>query len=105
MLTRHSPAVVPLSAWARTGFTGRLLLLCSAVCVAPFFWSVKPQLKWPSSSFAPARESFSEDALDKDLFRVAIISLGNREGAVIGMDPQTGRIRAFTNPQLALEEN
>lgn len=103
MLARYSPGVVPLSGLARTGFTGRLLLCSAAACVAVFYWSVKPQMKWPSSSFAPSRESFNEAALDQILYRAATTSLGDREGAVIMIDPQTGRIRAFINPQLAFE--
>jgi cell division protein FtsI/penicillin-binding protein 2 len=104
MLARYSPGLVPLSGFARTGFTGRLLLCSAAACVAVFFWSVKPQMKWPSSFFAPSRESFNEAALDQVLYRAATTSLGDREGAVIMIDPQTGRIRAFINPQLAFEE-
>jgi stage II sporulation protein D len=103
MLARYSPGVLPLSGLAKTGFTGRLFLCSAVACVAVFFWSVKPRMKWPSSSFAPSRESFNEAVLDQVLYRAATISLGDREGAVIMIDPQTGRIRAFINPQLAFE--
>ena len=50
-------------------------------------------------------ESINADTLDRSLQRVATLALGDRRGAVIVMDPQTGRIRAVVNPELAFEEN
>src|SRR6185295_14464170 len=41
---------------------------------------------------------------DRALARAAIEALGDREGAVLVMDPQTGRIRAVVNPRLAFEQ-
>ena len=43
----------------------------------------------------------SEHRLDAQLQRAANASLDGREGTVIVMDMQTGRIRAVTNPELA----
>src|SRR5262245_56478103 len=42
--------------------------------------------------------------LDEDLKRAATEALGDREGAVIVIDPQTGRLRAVINPRLAFEQ-
>jgi SpoIID/LytB domain protein len=46
-----------------------------------------------------------EETLDRNLQRAATTALGDRRGAVIVMDPQTGRVRAIVNPKLAFEEN
>ncbi|MGE0884167.1 MAG: SpoIID/LytB domain-containing protein [Blastocatellales bacterium] len=42
--------------------------------------------------------------MDDALQRVATSALGEREGAVIVVDPQTGRLRAVVNPRLAYEQ-
>jgi stage II sporulation protein D len=48
--------------------------------------------------------SLSESELDAVLQKVAEESLGGREGAVIVIDPQNGRLRAVVNPRLAFEQ-
>jgi stage II sporulation protein D len=52
------------------------------------------------------RETQSANASDVDraLARAAAEALGDREGAVLVMDPHTGRIRAVVNPRLAFEQ-
>lgn len=42
--------------------------------------------------------------VDRALARAATEALGDREGAVLVMDPQTGRLRAVVNPRLAFEQ-
>ena len=42
--------------------------------------------------------------LDRALQQAAIAALGDREGAVLVMDPLTGRLRAVVNPRLAFEQ-
>jgi SpoIID/LytB domain protein len=59
----------------------------------------QPTTKAPQS--APA---LSESELDAALQKVAEESLGEREGAVIVIDPQNGRLRAVVNPRLAFEQ-
>jgi stage II sporulation protein D len=54
---------------------------------------------------ASSSEFANADTLDRRLQLAATAALGNRRGAVIVMDPQTGRIRAVVNPELAFEEN
>lgn len=51
------------------------------------------------------RPIVSEDETDVTLQRTAAIALAQREGAIIVMDPQTGRVRAVVNPQVAFEES
>src|SRR5260370_33460016 len=48
--------------------------------------------------------SVTEDKIDQALQSVATAALGQREGAIIVMDAQTGRVRAVGNPQLAFRE-
>jgi penicillin-binding protein 2 len=43
--------------------------------------------------------------IDQRLQQAATRALGDRRGTVIIMDPQTGRIRAVVNPQLAFEKS
>jgi stage II sporulation protein D len=50
---------------------------------------------------APVRDSYAEqDAL---LQTASIAALGEREGAIVIIDPQTGRVRALVNPRLAYQ--
>jgi stage II sporulation protein D len=52
----------------------------------------------------PNQTSLGESDLDRALQRVASESLGEREGTVIIIDPQNGRLRAIVNPRLAFEQ-
>jgi stage II sporulation protein D len=55
--------------------------------------------------FGPATDLINAADLDQRLQRAATLALGERRGAVIVMDPQTGRIRALVNPELAFTES
>src|SRR5947209_12755986 len=46
----------------------------------------------------------SEDETDAALQRAAQSALGGREGTVLVLDAQTGRVRAVVNPRVAFEE-
>ena len=50
-----------------------------------------------------ARHFYSEDEVDAALGRAALAALGSREGTIIVMDAQTGRVRAAANERLARE--
>jgi stage II sporulation protein D len=50
-------------------------------------------------------ESANEDKLDQRFAIAATAALGDRRGAVIVMDPQTGRVRAVVNSEMAFGEN
>ncbi|HVS82935.1 MAG TPA: SpoIID/LytB domain-containing protein [Pyrinomonadaceae bacterium] len=45
-----------------------------------------------------------DDYVDAALQQAATAALGQREGAIIVMDPQTGRVRAVVNPKIAFTE-
>jgi stage II sporulation protein D len=51
----------------------------------------------------PARVRVSESDMDAALQRAAAGALGSREGAIIVLDAQTGRVRAAVNPRAAEE--
>ncbi len=71
-----------------------LAILCS--CAAQ---QAQPAIDQPQ----PAT-SLAESELDEALQKVADEALGQREGAVIVIDPQNGRLRAVVNPRLAFEQ-
>src|SRR5215475_4781502 len=58
----------------------------------------------PSATSPQSAPSLSESELDAALQKAAEESLGEREGAVIIIDPQNGRLRAVVNPRLAFEQ-
>src|SRR5882672_2662426 len=47
----------------------------------------------------------SETEIDATLQGAAAQALGQREGTIIVMDPQTGRVRAVVNPDLAFADS
>lgn len=47
---------------------------------------------------------FSEAEIDAGLQRAATAALGGREGTIVLIDPQTGRLRAVVNSRFAFEE-
>lgn len=58
----------------------------------------------PFSFHSPAANANSADDLDQRLQRAATLALGDRRGSIIVMDPQTGRIRALVNAEIAFEK-
>jgi stage II sporulation protein D len=59
-------------------------------------------------AFTPSRRSNSStsaELIDARLQQAATRALGDRRGTIIVMDPQTGRVRAVVNPDLAFAEN
>jgi stage II sporulation protein D len=52
-----------------------------------------------------AANTTGDSQLDQRLQQAATLALGDRRGAIIVMDPQTGRIRAVVNSQLAFQES
>ena len=78
---------------AQKGRAFVLLLLC--LCAAAL-------LAWALPGGRGARP-LGEEELDAELLRAAEEALGGREGAVLVMDAQTGRLRAVVNRRLAFE--
>src|SRR5215207_7385452 len=75
------------------------LLLMSVVLIIVYF-SITHSHGPPVPNQA---EQFAGE-LDQRLQSVAAAALGEREGAIVVLDPQTGRLRAVVNPKLALQQ-
>lgn len=71
------------------------LLLCSCASSQPGKAFISPQSQFDTES---------KPASDERLQQIAAEALGGREGAVLVIDPQTGRLRAVVNPRLAFEQ-
>ena len=89
------------------GLISRRLLALAAftVCLVIFAGAFVLTAPRHSGWFASSAESIDADNIDQRLQHAATLALGERRGAVIVMDPQTGRIRAVVNPQVAFAEN
>ena len=76
---------------------GRVLFGVLSICLLLSAWAFTPSRHSNSSSSAAL--------IDARLQQAATRALGDRRGTVIVMDPQTGRVRAVVNPDLAFAEN
>ena len=80
-------------------------VLLLAVAGLSIFVAGLSRLSTPLPSFSSTETSAaSEDDVDAVLQQAAASSLGQREGTIIVMDPQTGRVRAVVNPALAFDQ-
>src|ERR1043166_1634447 len=75
------------------------------ISVALLFWAFGPNGAGQSSFFSSSGKPTNADLIDQRLQRAATQALGDRRGTVIVMDPQTGRVRAVVNPEIAFAEN
>ena len=75
-----------------------LILTCA--CAAILLLIIpSPNTRW--APFDSSSENVrNETETDAALQEAAIAALGQREGAIIVMDPQSGRVRAVVNPQI-----
>src|SRR5437588_3459429 len=80
-----------------------LVLTCACVALL-LFNSPFPKNRWRIFAWPNESPALREAAIDSALQRAATASLGQREGAIIVMDSQTGRIRALVNSQLAFDQ-
>lgn len=87
--------------WLTTKPTRALALLLMPVVLALIYFSLTCSGSPPSTEAAVKR---SEPALDQHLQSVATSALGDREGAIVVLDPRTGRLRAVVNPKLAFQQ-
>ncbi len=78
--------------------------LCSLLCGAMILCACTWPKSRPEAVEVRAETSASEAGQDASLQRAATEALAEREGTLIVMDPQTGRIRALVNPRLAFEQ-
>lgn len=58
----------------------------------------------PTTQVEAAQAVINEDEVDAAIERAARAALGEREGAVVVMDAQNGRLRAVVNPHIAFEQ-
>src|SRR6266850_5093522 len=82
-----------------------LLLSAVTVCAVVSFGTITLRSTRHSPFSASLAKSASEDNLDQRLAHAATAALGDRRGTIIVMDPQTGRVRAVVNSEIAFEEN
>ena len=71
---------------------------CLAILLLGFPLSIG---NWKSLNFSIGDSRADESQVDSALQQSAAATLGEREGAIIVIDPQTGRIRALVNSQMA----
>ncbi|PYS87245.1 MAG: hypothetical protein DMF70_00895, partial [Acidobacteria bacterium] len=91
-------AVSLLVVFARPLFNSRrarTLVLLSASIITSLSGSAPRRLSPPIAS---------ENEIDAALQQAATEALGQREGAILVMDPQTGRVRVVVNPKVAFSE-
>lgn len=85
------------------------LIVFIALLSALFSSCAQPQKTDDDEKSAPdkdKKDSVTVNAaeLDRALTEAATAALGDREGAVLVMDPHNGRLRAVVNPRLAFEQ-
>jgi stage II sporulation protein D len=81
-----------------------LVFAALAICLVIVAWATAFNFNAASGLTGSAAAAANADNMDQGLQRVATLALGDRRGAIIVMDPQTGRVRAVVNPELAFEE-
>jgi stage II sporulation protein D len=80
------------------------LIASLVICVVVLAWAALPG-GGRHSSFSLGLTTTNAEQLDQRLQQAATLALGDRRGTVIVMDPQTGRIRAVVNPEIAVRES
>ena len=73
-------------------------------CLLMVWWCGAPN-KFPLLAPAADTRIVNDSEIDEALQQAATNALGQREGTIIVMDPQTGRVRAMVNPQIATEDS
>ncbi len=75
-----------------------LSCLCGLILLLGF---PLPQGQWLALNWSSNRSSRNEAAIDSALNEAATVALAGREGTIIVLDAQTGRVRAIVNPKTA----
>src|ERR1700682_4693166 len=73
------------------------------VCALVVWSGTIKKVRFPGP--APETHVATANQIDGVLQRAATNALGQREGTIIVMDPQTGRVRAVVNPQVAFADS
>jgi stage II sporulation protein D len=78
-----------------------------ALCLSAALFAACARRAPPTGSTASTDKPVPANAgeVDRALQQAATEALGDREGAVLVMDPLTGRLRAVVNPRLAFEQS
>lgn len=79
--------------------------LVAAAALVLTVWSLSLEAFRAGTLWTNPQSQLSEDVIDHTLQRAAAAALGDKRGTVIIMDPQTGRIRAVVNSEVAFSEN
>jgi SpoIID/LytB domain protein len=79
-----------------------LMLTCA--CAAILFLIIPTQNTGWAPLDSPGEKAREEAEIDAVLQDAASTALGQREGTIIVLDPQTGRVRAIVNPQIAFTQ-
>ena len=74
------------------------LLVTCACAVLLFLGFSTPRGNWPAFNFSNS-DSARDQEIDSALQEAATAALGQRDGTIIIMDPQTGRVRAAVNAE------
>jgi SpoIID/LytB domain protein len=89
--------------FARMARIHALVLTCACLAILSLSFA-SPRRNWVPFDWNGGTTQSDEDAVDAALRQAAITALGQRDGAIIVMDPQTGRVRVVVNPQLAFTQ-
>ncbi len=87
--------------WRGAGFRRTAVVSIVVFALAVSAWSIVRVGTSPSASPVTSDDT----QLDQRLQQAAVLALGSRRGAIIVMDPQTGRVRAIVNSDLAVQES
>src|SRR6185369_11889981 len=82
-----------------------IAILALSMGAALFASCARKKITAENAENKPRTRSANASEVDQALARAATEALGDREGAVLVMDPHTGRIRAVVNPRLAFEQS
>jgi SpoIID/LytB domain protein len=96
----------PFSSWppAPLFITASLFITVLMTAVAVLWWQLRPQRFAVTQPVSVEPRRVDDDELDARLQQAATEALGAREGAVIVINPQDGRLRAVVNPSLAFAQ-
>ncbi len=79
-------------------------LLLTWASAAVLLFSLLPNGGWMAGGLRAQTDQHNESEIDSALQEAATAALGQHEGAIIVLDPQTGRVRALVNSQLAFNQ-
>ncbi|HEY0407987.1 MAG TPA: penicillin-binding transpeptidase domain-containing protein, partial [Pyrinomonadaceae bacterium] len=80
------------------------LFITALLTVAVFYWQFAPWRMAGREMVGVRPISVDEDEMDARLQRAATAALAGREGAILVINPQDGRLRAVVNPGRAFEQ-